>query len=223
MTDEVNSDPPTSKQVWRRVRRTCYVLVAIGVLGPLLAFGVLYCTVSPPIPSAMLKAQGSSRPLIGIDQVPQSVQHAVEAAEDPTFETSSGFGGSGIAQQYVRMATGAEGSGLGTKAATMVRSVKLNQEASKAQIMEGYLNTVYFGRGAHGIQDASKKFFGKDVQDLNLAEAAFLAGCISNPTHSDDTGWTTDRWHWTMDRMSANGWITPADKAKFTVPPTPIP
>ncbi|MFC0436305.1 transglycosylase domain-containing protein [Kutzneria buriramensis] len=249
------------KRIWRRVRRTAYVLAAVGFVGPIVAFIITYFLVTPPDPQTALSQQqtmtiyykdgsvmaslgpqsGGDRTYLTIDKIPKMVQHAVEAAEDETFETNSGFdikgigravlnqlrgnggGGSGISQQYVKKATGNEDHTYSRKWVELVQSIKMNQVQSKDHIMESYLNIVYFGRGAYGIQAAAQAYFGKNVGDLNPSEAAFLAGCINVPSLNEDPAHTNDRWTYTMGRMVANGWISQADRAKYPQQPKPIP
>src|SRR5687768_16518077 len=64
-------------------------------------------------------------------------------------------------------------------------AVKLEQEIPKEQILENYLNTIYFGRGAYGIQAASQAYFHKNVGDLSLSDAALLAGLIRSPQSAE--------------------------------------
>ncbi|AHI02106.1 transglycosylase domain-containing protein [Kutzneria albida] len=259
--DEEEARKLKRKKIWRRVRRTCYVLAAVGFIGPMIAFIIGYFTLNPPDPVAVAASQsqtmtllysdgstmatlgaaeGGNRTMVNIDQVPKIVQHAVEAAEDPTFETNSGFdikgiaravwgqitgnggGGSGITQQYVKKATLNEDHTYVRKFTELVKSIKMSQQQSKDQILQAYLNTVYFGRGAYGIQAASKAFFGKDVGQLNPSEAAWLAGCINVPLNNEDPSWTGNRWKITMGRMQENNWISAADRAKYPNPPTPV-
>jgi len=111
---------------------------------------------------------------------------------------------------------------LTRKFVELVQAVKMSQQQSKDQIMEAYLNTVYYGRGAYGIQAAAKAFFNKNVEDLTASEAAFLAGCINVPALNDDVTHTTERWTYVMGRMDAHGWLSATDKAKYTTPPKAI-
>ena len=248
------------KRIWRRVRRTAYVMAAAGFVGPIVAFIITYFMVTPPDPQTALNMQqtmtvyykdgsvmaslgptsGGDRSYLTIDKIPKTVQHAVEAAEDETFETNSGFdikgigravlsqlkggggGGSGITQQYVKKATGNEDHTYTRKWTELVQAIKMSQVQSKDQILEAYLNIVYFGRGAYGIQAASQAYFGKNVDQINPSEAAFLAGCINVPGNNEDPTWTNDRWSYTMGRMVANGWLSQADRAKYPEQPKPI-
>jgi membrane peptidoglycan carboxypeptidase len=259
LEDEYDEATLRKKRIWRRVRRGAYVLAAVGFVGPVVAFIITYFMVEPPSPQQVLNQQqtmtiyyadgsvmatlgpktGGDRTVLPIDKIPPIVQHAVEAAEDETFETNSGFdikgigravynqlkgnggGGSGITQQYVKKATGNEDHTLTRKWTELVKAIKMSQQQTKPEILAAYLNTVYFGRGAYGIQAASQAYFGKNVGDLDPSQAAFLAGCINVPGNNEDPSWTNQRWSYTMGRMVANGWISAADRAKYPTQPTP--
>jgi membrane peptidoglycan carboxypeptidase len=248
------------KRIWRRVRRSAYVLAAVGFVGPIVAFIITYFMVDPPDPLQVLNQQqtmtiyyadgsvmdtlgpttGGDRTILSIDKIPTVVQRATEAAEDETFATNSGFdvkgigravlsqlkggagGGSGITQQYVKKATGEEDHTLTRKWTELVKAIKMSQVKTKDQILDAYLNTVYYGRGAYGIQAASQAYFGKNVDQLNPSEAAFLAGCINVPAYNEDPSWTNSRWSYTMGRMVANGWLSQAERNQYPEQPKPV-
>ncbi|MEY2423327.1 MAG: penicillin-binding protein [Acidimicrobiaceae bacterium] len=142
---------------------------------------------------------------VTLDQVPQVVVDAVLAAEDRTFFDHGGVdpwgtaralwadlrnqggtqGGSTITQQYVKNVYLTSERTLSRKIKEAVLSIKLEQEFSKQQILERYLNTVYFGRGAYGIGAAVRTYFGHDLSKVTLPEAAYLAGLIRSPETAD--------------------------------------
>lgn len=151
--------------------------------------------------------QEENREVIAIDDVPQHVRDSVVSIEDARFYTHRGFdakailravyvnatsgkileGGSTITQQLIRNSLKEVG-----KERTIRRKIKeasyayqIEEKFSKNKILELYLNTVYFGEGAYGIQTASQTYFGKDVKDLSLAEGALLAGLIKAPVNYD--------------------------------------
>lgn len=144
------------------------------------------------------------RTILPSDQIPQTVKDAVVASEDSTFYENRGIsprgiiravinnvaggarqGGSTITQQYVeRYHTGTNTSYVG-KVREMVMAVKIDQELSKDEILTRYLNTIYFGRGAYGVQAASQAYFGKDAKDLDASEAALLVAVIPAPSSYD--------------------------------------
>jgi len=133
-------------------------------------------------------AQGN-RESVPLSKVPDHVQKAVLAAEDRDFYTNPGFsptgiarsvwqalrgadvqgGGSTITQQYVKNYFLTSDRSLTRKFKEIIISVKIDQQQGKDQILENYLNTIYYGRGAYGIQTASKAYFNKDVSQLSVA------------------------------------------------------
>jgi penicillin-binding protein 1A len=145
---------------------------------------------------------------VKLDQVPKVTVDAVVSTEDRNFFTHKGVdplgilratwadirnqgsrqGASTITQQYVKnvYVTGnGQGRTLARKLKEAVIAVKLENKLTKQQILERYLNAVYFGRGAYGIQAAAKAYFGKDVGQLDLRESAYLAGIIRSPSKAD--------------------------------------
>ncbi len=149
-----------------------------------------------------------NRESIPLADVPHSMQDAVIAAEDRTFYTNSGIdpkgilraafsnakgnatqGASTITQQYVKILYLTQERTLGRKVKEAFLSLKVQQEQSKGQILEGYLNTIYFGRGAYGVQAASNAYFGKPAKKLTVPESAMLAAVLNSPNYlSPDRG-----------------------------------
>jgi membrane peptidoglycan carboxypeptidase len=183
---------------------------------------------------------------VKIDQIPVHVRDAVMAAEDRDFYSNPGFsftgfaraiknnivggdlqGGSTITQQYVKNAlVGSERSGLGgitRKAKELVISTKMSSEWSKDQVLESYLNIIYFGRGAYGVAAAAKAYFNKPVEQLSVAEGALLAALIQRPSQLDpavDPQESAERWNWVLDGMVDIGALSESDRAAQVFPPT---
>lgn len=187
-----------------------------------------------------------NRQMVTIDQVPDTVSNAVLAAEDREFYTNPGFsisgyaraalgvitgnpsagGGSTITQQYVKKAVVGDERSLIRKAKELVYSAKMANEWSKDEVLEAYLNTVYFGRNAYGVQAAAHAFFDKPVEDLSAAEGALLAASIQRPSQLDP--WVNpveaeSRWSYVMDGMVETGAITAEERATATYPETTDP
>ena len=186
---------------------------------------------------------------VNIDQIPVHVREAVMAAEDRDFYTNPGFsftgfarafknnlfggdtqGGSTITQQYVKNAlVGDARTGIGgliRKAKELVISTKMSREWSKDQVMQSYLNIIYFGRGAYGIGAASKAYFDKPVDQLTVAEGALLAALIQRPSTLDpavDPEGAAERWNWVLDGMVDMKVLSPQDRAAQVFPPTVSP
>ena len=183
---------------------------------------------------------------VNIDQVPVHVRQAVIAAEDRNFYTNPGFsftgfaravknnifggdtqGGSTITQQYVKNAlVGSQRAGVGgliRKAKELVIATKMSGEWSKDDVLQAYLNIIYFGRGAYGISAASKAYFGKPVDQLTVADGALLAALIQRPSTLDpavDLPGAKDRWNWVLDGMVDDHALSPRDRAAQAFPPT---
>ncbi len=183
---------------------------------------------------------------VNIDQIPVHVRDAVMAAEDRDFYSNPGFsfsgfaraaknnifggdtqGGSTITQQYVKNAlVGSQRSGVGgivRKAKELVISTKMSSEWSKDQVLQSYLNIIYFGRGAYGIGAASKAYFDKPVEQLTVADGALLAALIQQPSALDpavNPDGAAERWNWVLDGMVDIGALSPTDRAAQVFPPT---
>ncbi|MFE0643124.1 transglycosylase domain-containing protein [Streptomyces sp. NPDC058877] len=191
-----------------------------------------------------------NRENVRLDQVPLTVRRAVLAAEDRDFHTSravdpkamvraawntvTGKGrqsGSTITQQYVKNYYLGQEQTLSRKAKEFFIAIRLGREKSKEDILQGYLNTSYFGRNAYGVQAAARAYYGKDVGGLDTAEGAYLAALLKAPsaydvtTHPENRAKAVARWHYVLDGMVGEGWLSPADRAaaRFPAPRTARP
>lgn len=184
---------------------------------------------------------------VNLNQVPVHVRQAVIAAEDRNFYSNPGFsfsgfaravnndlfgggglqGGSTITQQYVKNALVGSAqhgvSGLMRKAKELVIATKMTGEWSKDDVLQAYLNIIYFGRGAYGISAAAKAYFDKPVEQLTVSEGALLAALIRRPSSLDpavDPKGSADRWNWVLDGMVETKALSPGDRAAQVFPPT---
>lgn len=107
------------------------------------------------------------------------------AALNFVIHSDNSYGGSTITQQLIKNLTGDDDAKVSRKLREIVRAVQLEQQMDKESILELYLNTIYLGQGCNGVKTASFTYFGKDVSELNLAEAASLAGITQYPTQYD--------------------------------------
>ncbi len=129
--------------------------------------------------------------------------------------SASRQGGSTITQQYVKNVYLTNERTLDRKIREAVMAIKLEQEIPKEQILENYLNTIYFGRGAYGIQAASQAYFTKDVGELSLPEAALLAGLIRSPQSAEPYRYPEEarrRRRTVLDAMLQEGYITEQER-----------
>ena len=185
---------------------------------------------------------GENRVPVQLETVPQVVIDAVLATEDRNFFRHGGVdpigvlratwadlrgrplqGGSTLTQQYVKQTF------LDAKERTIARklreaslAIKVERRFDKDEILERYLNTVYFGRGAYGVQAAARAYFAKDVTELDIGEAAFLAGLIRSPETADPSRnleAAVARRNRTLEGMRTTGKISDAEaKAAEAVP-----
>jgi penicillin-binding protein 1A len=180
------------------------------------------------------------RTLVPIEQIPKHLQHAAVAIEDARFYAHRGIdlkavlralyvnategdiveGGSTITQQYVKnVLTGGERT-LNRKIREARLAYELEQKYSKAEILEKYLNTVYFGDGAYGVQAAAQHYFSIDAEELTLAQSALLAGVIAapsdfEPVHHPERA--LERRNLVLRLMREQGYVTRAQERRTAV------
>ncbi|MFB4306744.1 transglycosylase domain-containing protein [Actinomadura sp. GTD37] len=187
---------------------------------------------------------GINRDAVKLDRIPESTRNAVIAAENGSFYDDPGVsvqgttrafwstvtgqqlqGGSTITQQMVRNYYGGIGKerSVTRKLKEVMVALKVDREKSKDWILEQYLNTIYFGRNAYGVQAAAHAYYDKDVSELTPAEGAYLAAAIQQPSNfSDPTGdqraGAEQRWRAVLGNMARDGYLTSADAAALEFP-----
>ena len=177
---------------------------------------------------------------VTIDKVPEHVRQAVLAAEDRSFYENNGIspkgigrafwnnlkggstqGGSTITQQYAKNVYLTQERTYKRKAKEFLIAVKLDQRDNKDKILQDYLNVIYFGRRAYGIETASETYFKKPVSDLSVAEGAVLAAIIRSPARYDPANHPEElqaRFDYVLDGMVAKGWLDESERAKQKLP-----
>lgn len=177
---------------------------------------------------------------VKLADTPKDLQNAFIAAEDIRFykhhgidpigiaravvsnirhRDATGQGGSTITQQLARNAFLTQEQTLKRKLLEAVLAVEIENKYTKAEILEMYMNQIYFGQGAYGVQTASHVYFGKDVKDLNLAQCAMLAGLPNSPNYYSpfhNLQAAKYRQGVVLDQMAKYGYISQeqADEAK---------
>ncbi|MFF2957814.1 transglycosylase domain-containing protein [Streptomyces sp. NPDC057963] len=245
---------------WRQVLSG--ILLGSGALAGL--FAAVYASVDIPDENAEARRQGTvyywadgsqmvsvgavDRQNVTLADIPDSVKHAVIAAENETFYSDSGVSVKGIARAAVSMVGGGETQGGSTITQQYVKntylsqeqsatrkvkeffiSLKLSNKQSKEEILQGYLNTSWFGRGAYGIQAAAHAYFGIPAKDLDPSQAALLASLLKGAEQYDPAGGkgnherAVDRWEWILDRQVEIGTMTKAERAAYRKFPEPRP
>jgi membrane peptidoglycan carboxypeptidase len=181
-----------------------------------------------------------NRTAVPLSEVPDHMQEAVVAAENRDFWTDAGVdptgimraaysnlrgestqGASTITQQYVKNLYLTQEQTYTRKIKEIFLAVKLEQQLSKEQILEGYLNTIYFGRGAYGIQAAAEAYFDKPARKLTVRESAVLATVLNSPgtfdpaVEKDNRAALHERYRYVLDGMAATGALDGAKAAKL--------
>ncbi|WP_328956695.1 transglycosylase domain-containing protein [Kitasatospora purpeofusca] len=181
---------------------------------------------------------------VDIERIPVSTRQAVVSAEDRTFYQNRGIdlkgmvragwntltgqgmqGGSTITQQYVKNYYLTQSRTIERKGRELLIALKVDQQRDKNEILAGYLNTSYFGRGAYGIQSAARAYYGIDVSELTLPQSAYLAALLQAPSAYDVKTATPAnreralaRWQYTLDGMVQLGFISATERADTAFP-----
>ena len=188
----------------------------------------------------------TNRVIVGLDKMPVPLRDAVLAAENRSFYSDNGVsprgiaralwvnlrggstqGGSTITQQYVKNYYLSRERTIKRKFREALLSIKIDKVLTKDQILENYLNTIYLGRGAYGMQAAAKAYFGRDVEALDVAQSAALAGIIQSPSRydpSDPDGLKLlkRRWTYVTNAMVKTGKLGQAQRDKLRFPKFPV-
>ena len=219
----------------------CGFLTASMNTKPDLAHDIL-----PPASSHIYDANGNEianihadedREPVKITQVPKNLQDAFVAVEDNRFYDHMGIdprgiaraiyanisgravteGGSTITQQLAKNAYLTQDRTLKRKIQEVFLALQLERQYTKKEILELYLNQIYFGQGAYGVQAAAQTYFGKNVEDLDLDECAMLAGIPKSPNYyspMNNYQAAQDRKATVLDQMEKYGYITASEAAK---------
>jgi len=174
---------------------------------------------------------------VALQEIPKDLQNAFIAVEDNRFFDHKGIdprgilravwvnisgaglseGGSTITQQLVKNTLLTQEQSFKRKFQEWVLAYKIEQRYTKPEILEFYLNQIYFGNGAYGVQAASMTYFGKSVGELNLAEIALLAGLPKSPNYYspfDNMEAAKERQATVLDQMVKYGYISETDSTE---------
>ena len=171
-----------------------------------------------------------NRQSVDASTLPDYVGNSVVASEDRSFYSNKGVDPKGIARALVNNLRGGDTQGASTltqqyvknyyvdttssysgKFKQAIMAIKIDREKPKKEILGDYLNTVYYGRGAYGIEAASQAFFKKPAKDMSPSEAALLAGILPSPSAWDpaeNPEKAQERWSRVLQFMADDGYIT---------------
>ena len=183
-----------------------------------------------------------NRTIIQCSALPKYVGNAIVASENRTFYKDNGIdlkgitralinnlttgtrqGGSTITQQYAERYYLGETTSYKGKVKEAILALKIAQTQDKDEVLCNYMNTIYLGRGAYGIQAAAKAYFNKDAKDLTLNEAAMLAGIIPSPSNWDpavNKKKAASRFKRVINIMREDGYITDKEAKEAKIPAT---
>lgn len=184
-----------------------------------------------------------NRQIVPLAKIPMNVRNAVLAAEDRSFYSNRAFsvtgiaravinnlrggslqGGSTITQQYAKTAFLTPERTIQRKIKELVIAIKLENQLSKDQIFESYLNTIYFGRGSYGVQTASQQYFNRNVDQLTNSQAIVISCILRSPGFYDPSyskeneERLTARFDYVLKGMIDAKTLTPEDAAKIKFP-----
>ena len=185
----------------------------------------------------------ADRKIVDISTLPEYVPQAFIASEDRSFYTNPGIdvqgtaralfktvvlgkkqGGSTITQQYVeRYYVGTTTTSIKGKIDEALLAYKIDNEQDKDVVLGNYINTIYYGRGAYGVDAASRQYYGKPASELTVAETALLVGVLPAPSAFDPRVSPEDaerRWNYVMNAMLEEGYITQAEFNSAQFPET---
>jgi membrane peptidoglycan carboxypeptidase len=191
-----------------------------------------------------------NRQILPLAKIPLKLRYAVMAAEDRDFYSNRAFsatgiarallnnirtgdlnsaGGSTITQQYAKTAFLTPSRTIQRKIKELVISLKLENAMTKDQILENYLNTIYFGRGAYGVQTAAQQYFNRNANQLTLSQSAVVASILRSPGLYDpffgdkaqkerNKARLDARFQYVLDGMLEKKWITEAEAKAAKMP-----
>lgn len=191
--------------------------------------------------------EDGTREVVDSDKISDNMKNAIISAEDATFYDNYGFapkriaaaalghltgsgdtagGGSTITQQFVKNTLVGDEYSLARKWNELLSSTKLTASWEKDEIITAYLNTIYFGRGASGIERASQAYFGVHAEELTKSQAALIAGVVQSPSSNDpavNKESAESRFDYVVDQMHKNGYISDVELPSITFPKTIAP
>ena len=190
-----------------------------------------------------------NRQILPLAKIPLRLRYAVMAAEDRNFYSNRAFsitglsqavlsnvltlgkgrGGSTITQQYAKTAFLTPERSIQRKIKELVISLKLENAMTKDQILENYLNTIYFGRGSYGVQTAAQQYFNRNANQLSISQSAVIASILRSPGLYDpnygdaaqkarNAKRLEARFHYVIQGMLEEKWITAADAKAAKMP-----
>ena len=185
-----------------------------------------------------------NRQILPLAKIPLRLRYAVMAAEDKNFYSNRAFsvtglisavadnvltfgkgrGGSTITQQYAKTAFLTPERSIQRKVKELVIALKLENAMTKDQILENYLNTIYFGRGSYGVQTAAQQYFNRNANQLSISQSAVIASILRSPglydpaLGGDNPARIEARFKYVIQAMLDQKWITEEEAVAAKLP-----
>ena len=233
----------------KRIKRNNLMKKCLSLLLMLIFVGSICASVvvatslkgAPDVTKDLIYSNYISQNVVAVDEIPSDFKNAIIATEDKRFYEHKGVdfrslmrsvvnnilsdstqGGSTIDMQVSKNLLTSEDRTIKRKIRDMYNAMKMNKIMTKDEILEAYLNNIYFGKGSYGVADAAKTYFGKNVQDLNLGECAMLAGITNNPARFMQHDEAKRRQKVVLKHMYEQGYINYEQYIKAINDPTPF-
>lgn len=231
------------RQIYNITKKSLSILLMIACLGTVLAsiFVAVSLKGAPHISKDLIYNSYISQNVVPISEIPDDLKNAIVATEDKRFYEHKGVdykslarslvnnilsdstqGGSTIDMQVSKNILTSDDRSMKRKIRDIYNAIQLNKIMTKDEILETYLNNIYFGKGSYGVASAAKTYFGKDVRDLNLAQCAMLAGITNNPARYMQHDEAKNRQEVVLKHMYDQGYITYDEYRKAIGDETPF-
>lgn len=225
------------------MKRALTLILVLTFIGTIFASTVVAISLkgAPKVTKELVYNNYISQNIVDINEIPKDLKDAIIATEDKRFYKHKGVdirslarslvnnmlldstqGGSTIDMQVSKNLLTSEDKNMKRKITDMYNAIQMNKIMTKDEILEAYLNNIYFGKGSYGVSDAAQTYFGKDVRDLSLAECAMIAGITNNPGKYMQHDEAKRRQKVVLKHMYEQGYIEHSEYIEAISDPTPF-
>ena len=225
------------------IKKALTLILMLAFVGTIFASAVVAISLkgTPKVTKELVYSNYVNQSIVDINEIPQDLKDAIIATEDKRFYKHGGIdirslarslvnnilfdstqGGSTIDMQVSKNLLTSEDKTMKRKITDMYNAIQMNKIMTKDEILEAYLNNIYFGKGSYGVSDAAQTYFGKDVRDLNLSECAMIAGITNNPGKYMQHDEAKRRQKVVLTHMYEQGYIEHSEYIEAMSDPTPF-
>lgn len=231
------------RKIYNITKKLLTILLILTFVGGIFASVITLVSLkgAPNITKDLIYNSYVSQNIVPIDEIPDNLKHAIVATEDKRFYKHKGVdyksavrvvinnilsksiqGGSTIDMQVSKNLLTNQDRTMKRKIRDIYNAIEMNKIMTKDEILEAYLNNIYFGKGSYGVADAAKTYFGKDVRNLNLSECAMIAGITNNPAKYMQHDEAKIRQKVVLKHMYDQGYISNNEYIEAINDPTPF-